>query len=92
MWMRVTHGSFDPAKADDVVKAMQDVNLAIRRRPGYHALQGGADRSGGTLVVVSTWESEEAANFPREALGDAFERVVALDIQLDPPAMYEVVE
>ena len=90
--MRVTRGSFDPAKADDVVKAMQDVNEAIRRRSGYRTLQGGVDRSGGTLVVATTWDSEEAANFQREALGDAFERVVALDVQLEPPALYEMVE
>jgi hypothetical protein len=42
-----------------------------------------------------TWESEQDANFPREALGDAFQlfqRLVALGVQLDPAAIYETTE
>ena len=55
-------------------------------------LQGGIDRKTGAIIVVSTWDSEQEANFPREALGDAFQRLVALGVQLDPAAIYETTE
>jgi hypothetical protein len=92
MYMRVTRGSCDPAIADDVVKATHAVSDQIRRQPGYQSLQGGVDRKAGAIIVVSTWDSEQAANFPREALGDAFQQLVALGVQLDPAAIYEATE
>jgi heme-degrading monooxygenase HmoA len=92
MYMRVTRGSCDPAIADDVVKATHAVSAQIRRQPGYQSLQGGVDRNSGAIIVVSTWDSEQEANFPREALGDAFQRLVALGVQLDPAAIYETTE
>jgi hypothetical protein len=89
--MRVTRGSFVPQgrRCREGNAGRQRRDQAAVRLPSS---PGGVDRSGGTLVVVSTWDNEEAANFPREALGDAFERVAALGVQLEPPAIYEVVE
>ena len=92
MYMRVTRGSCDPAIADDVVKATHAVSDQIRRQPGYQSLQGGIDRKTGAIIVVSTWDGEQEANFPREALGDAFQRLVVLGVQLDPVAVYETTE
>jgi hypothetical protein len=42
--------------------------------------------------ALSTWDSEQEANFPREALGDAIQQLVALGVQLDPAAIYETTE
>ncbi|NMI01297.1 hypothetical protein [Pseudonocardia acidicola] len=92
MHLRVTRGSFDPTKSDDVLKETQAVNAVITRRPGCQALQGGMDRKSGVLVVISTWDDGEAANFSRESLGEPFERMVALGVQFQPPEVYEAID
>jgi hypothetical protein len=63
----------------------------MRRLPGHRSFRAAIDRAGGTLVVVSTWESAGHARFPREVLGDALARGQALGIHLEPPEIYEVV-
>jgi hypothetical protein len=46
--------------------------------------------TGGQLVAVSTWDTEEHARWPRQALGDFVPRLQALGVQLDPPEFFEV--
>ena len=90
MHVRITRGRFDPARAEDVKDLTGDVAAAIKTLPGFVAYTGGLDRAAGTLVAISTWQDEEAANFSREQLGDVLSRILEL-AQLEAPDIYEVV-
>ena len=91
MYLRITRGHFDPARYDESVTLSQEVGDALSRLPGFVAYHGGGDRASGAVVAVSTWETEEQARFPREALGDVVARLLATGATLDPPEIYEVV-
>ncbi len=90
MYVRITRGRFDPARAADVERLTGEVADAIKGLPGFVAYQGGLDREAGTIVAISTWESESTVNFSREMLGEVISRVTEL-AQLEPPDIYEVV-
>ena len=91
MFVRVSHGSIDPARYDDVVALTDDFVAAFKRLPGFVAYQTGINRSTGAFVSIATWETAETANFSRDELGDVFERFVALGVSVDPPEVYEQV-
>lgn len=90
MHVRVTRGRFDPARAQDVQAVTDDVSAALKALPGFVSYTGGLNRAAGTLVAISTWQDEKAANFSREQLGGVLSRVVEL-AQLEAPEIYEVV-
>lgn len=50
------------------------------------------DRAAGKSIAVSTWDIEEHANFPHEALGSLLPRLQAMGHQTDPPEIYESAE
>ena len=90
MYLRITRGRFDPAKADQFVPLAREVNAAVQRLPGCQSMHMGVDRNAGRIAAVSTWDTEEHAQFSRETLGDVMTRIHALGTQLDPPEVYEV--
>ena len=91
MHLRITRGRFDPARDDESVALSQEVGDAIARLPGFVAYRGGGDRASGAVVAISTWETAEQARFPREALGDVVDRLLAAGARLESPEVYEVV-
>ncbi len=91
MYLRISRGRFDTSKYDELLGLAGDILTAVSSQPGFQSYHGGVNRAGGTLVAVSGWDSEEHANFPREALGAIMPRLQALSVQLEPADIYEVV-
>ena len=92
MYLRITRGHFDPAAADAIAALASDVTAAVTRLPGVQQIYQARDRSAGTLVVLSLWDTEEHARFSREELGDVLARLREQGVRLDPPEIYEVFE
>ena len=91
MYIRITHGRFDPAKYDQVAAVLPDVLAAIRRLPGLQTVQAGLDREAGKTVSVTTFDTLANAQFQRAAsLGPAFAALQTLGWQGDTPDIYEV--
>jgi hypothetical protein len=93
MYMRVTRARFaDPSKIDETTRQTgRDVAAAIRRQPGCQSFTGAVDRANGRAITVSTWDTEEHARWsPADVLGDIVSRLEALNVQTDPPEIYEV--
>jgi quinol monooxygenase YgiN len=92
MYMRISRGTFDPGSISEeqLTALIEGVADAIKKQPGFAAYQGGVNREAGTLVAVSTWQDEDSANFPREALGAIFPKIMELGVRLEAPDMYEV--
>ena len=42
-------------------------------------------------MAVTTWDGEDQARFPREALGDVVDRLYAAGAHLEPAEVYEIV-
>ncbi|MDQ6719205.1 MAG: antibiotic biosynthesis monooxygenase [Candidatus Dormibacteraeota bacterium] len=82
-------GTLDPAKYDELEGMLQDISPAVRAQPGCQSYLGATDRAAGKTVSVSTWDTEEHAKFPRDALGGIASRLQAIGLQLDPPEIYE---
>ena len=92
MYLRLTRARFDPALADQVVPLASEVRAAMRRLPGLQHNHQGIDRAAGTVAAVSVWDSEEHANFSREALGEPIGRLRALGVQFEEPEIYEIMD
>ncbi len=93
MYMRVVRSRFaDPSKIDEAIgQIASDVAAAYRRQPGYQSVTGAVDRASGRAIIVSTWDTEDHARWsPSDVLGDILPRLQALDVQTDPPDIYEV--
>ncbi|MBV9357235.1 MAG: hypothetical protein JO023_17125 [Chloroflexi bacterium] len=91
MYMRVTRTRLDPSRLDEALGQLgADLQAAISRLPGYQSYTVGVDRASGQNIAVSTWDTEEHARWPREAIGDIVARLQALGMQLDPPEFFEV--
>ncbi len=91
MYLRVTRARVDPARTDEVLPLSQATAAAMRRQPGFQGFYHGVDRSSGTSVVLSLWDTEEHARVSRAALGDIIPRLQALGVQMEPPEVYEIV-
>ena len=88
MYVRITRGRFQPERIDDVEALSSSIAEAIKTLPGFLGYQGGVDRNSSTIVAISNWEDRASAEFPRDKLGDVFDRVTAL-VQLEPAEIYE---
>jgi hypothetical protein len=91
MYLRITRGRFDPAKFEQIRPLADEVQAAAGRAPGLDRIYQAVDRAAGTVVAVSTYDTEANARFSREeTIGDLVGRLQALGVQLDPPEIYEV--
>jgi heme-degrading monooxygenase HmoA len=93
MYMRVVRSRFaDPSKIDEAIgQVASDVAAAYSRQPGYQSVTGGVDRTSGRAIIVSTWDTEDHARWsPPDVLGDIVSKLQALNVQTDPPEIYEV--
>jgi len=91
MYLRITRGRFDPAAADQVTPLVTEVSAAVERMPGFQHLYQARDLSGGSIVAVSLWDTEEHARFSREDLGEVITRLSERGVRMDPPEVFEVV-
>jgi hypothetical protein len=92
MYLRIARAHFDPSIYEEVVPVFQDLEGAMRQLPGLYLFVLGIDRETGTAVAVSTWDIEEHTEEAREVLGEPLERLLALEVRLDPLEVYEILE
>lgn len=91
MYMRISRGTFDPSMSEEQLTALTEgVADAVKSQPGFVSYQSGVNRQAGTLVAISTWQDENSANFPREALGAVMSQAMDLGVRLEAPEMYDV--
>jgi quinol monooxygenase YgiN len=90
VYIRVSNGSFDPSKYDELVALTEDVAARMKNLPGFVSYYGGSDERTGALVAISIWQTEETANFSRDALGDIITRLNDINARLEPATIYRV--
>ncbi len=94
MYLRITRVRFDPARYDDLLPLVREVNAAVQGMPGCQGLHTGSDRTGGKFAVVSRWDTLEQASFSRDtatSTADVVRRLQAIGAQIEPPEIYEAV-
>jgi hypothetical protein len=90
VYIRVSNGSFDPSRYDELVALTEDIAARLKSLPGFVSYYGGSDRQTGALVAITVWETEKTANFSRDALGDIFPRMTEINARLEPAKIYRV--
>jgi hypothetical protein len=87
MYMRVTRGGLDPARAAVYRRAADERLLpTLRELPGFWGVYGGVDAATGALCLMTLWETREQAAAPN-VLRPLLE---ALGVGLGTPEVYEV--
>jgi hypothetical protein len=65
MVVRISRAKFDPPKFDRInemlIRSQDNLIPSIRKLPGLVSYYAGIDHTSGTMVQVSVWKSEEAA-------------------------------
>ena len=92
MYLRLTRGRVDPARAADVLQIVPDVVAAIRALPGAQDVRVGVDRDSGRTLSLSTFDTREHAQFSRDRLGASLARLQALGWEPEAPEIYEATE
>jgi hypothetical protein len=92
MYLRLTRGRVDPARAAEVLQVVPDVVSAIRALPGAQDVRVGVDRASGRTLSLSTFDTREQAQFPRDRLGASLARLQALGWEPEAPEIYEATE
>ncbi|HWQ15688.1 MAG TPA: hypothetical protein VNL77_23005 [Roseiflexaceae bacterium] len=91
MFVRISHGRFNPASESDVQRIVEgQVIPVIQGLPGFQRYYGGVNRGAGTLVAVTVWDTEEHASFSRENLAGVMPALQAIGVTLEPPQIFEV--
>jgi quinol monooxygenase YgiN len=90
MYIRVIRGAFDPNRRDEVLALADDVVAAVSKLPGFHSYHGGINSDAGSHIIITTWQTEDAAHFAREALGEVIDRAQGAGLELEQPEFYEV--
>ena len=68
-----------------------ELQTALQQQPGFQGYYAAGDRTNGTVVAISLWDTQEHAQLDRAALGAVISRTQALGLQLEPAEVYEVV-
>jgi hypothetical protein len=89
MYLRVTRGRLDPAKSDEAARLVPAIVAAMQQLPGCQGVHVGVDRATGKSIAVSSFETQEQAQFPRERLSDALAPLMAIGWQAEAPEIYE---
>jgi hypothetical protein len=94
--IRISRGSFDPARLADVRRMQHDTGLflvpAIKRLGGLRSFYAGTSPSG-SIVQVSLWDSDAAAaqlNGLKEMAVDARHAAEAAGVQFSPIVHYPI--
>jgi hypothetical protein len=89
MYLRLTHGRFDPARYDDVIQIIPDILAAIRALPVVQDVRVGVDRATGRTLSLTTLETLEHAQFSRDRLSPSLARLRSLRWEPEAPEIYE---
>lgn len=63
MHLRITRGTVDPARIDELLALPDDVQAAYQQLPGFRTYTGGVDRRTGRVLAISGWDGAGAADF-----------------------------
>ena len=94
MHARLTRFEGSPERIDDAVRQSEDVWLPILREiDGFQGVNTLADRSTGTIVSITYWESEDAMRASEEKVSAVRKDVADAIAQRAQPTIehYEVV-
>ena len=96
MYLRIARMRFDPAQYDDawaLIEALvaEALVATLRQQPGFQGYYGAGDRTSGTAVAVSLWDTQEHAQLDRAVPDDFIPRAQALGLQFELAEVYEVV-
>ena len=65
MYVRISRGTFDLAKARDVIEMLraseEQLAPALKQLPGLHSYQTGVDAEHDTMIAISVWDTAEHA-------------------------------
>ena len=89
MYLRLTLGRFDPARYDEVIPLVPEIETSIRGLPGVQGVHIGINRTSGRTLSLSTFDTLDHAQFSRERLANALEPLQALGWEPDAPEIFE---
>lgn len=91
MYVRITTGSFDPAKEPEVQQLTDEKYIPLLRQlPGLHSYLGSIDRVAGRALAITVWDSLEHAQAALQAIGGLAGDIEAASLRLDPSQVFEV--
>ena len=92
MYFRTTTYAYNPAQADELLQ-LNDEHLIprLRQLPGFVSYTYGLDPATRRGVSITVWESLQAAEGFRTALGGMVQQFQAVGLVIDPSQVYAIV-
>jgi hypothetical protein len=96
MYVRLSRAYFEPARFEEIqrwlVESEKDLVPGIRKLAGLVKFHAGIDRSSGTMINVSVWDTLEHAEQMNafQPMIDAGNRFRRIGVRFDPIVNYEV--
>jgi hypothetical protein len=89
MFVRIVRSRLGPRFEVDP-QLTTSLAAAVKGLPGNQSFTGAIDRANSRAITISTWDTEQHANYSPAVLGEVQTRILAQGIQVDPPEVYEV--
>lgn len=91
MYIRITTGSFDPAKEQELQQLTDEKYIPLAQQlPGFHSYLSGLDRAAGRFVSLTVWDTlEHAEAFPTAVVALVLE-FVAASLRPEPTQVFAV--
>ena len=91
MYVRVTTGSFDPAKEPELQQLTDEKLIPLLQQlPGFHSYLGGVDRVAGRFVSITVWDNLDQAQAAPTAMRGLHGELEAASLRPDPAQVFEV--
>ena len=92
VFIRTTTYSYNPAQADELLQLNDDHLIPfLRQLPGFISYAYGLDAATQRGISITVWESREAAEGFRTAMGGMVQQFQAVGLRIDPSQVYGLV-
>jgi hypothetical protein len=92
MYMRVLRSHIDPAKVDELIPLVAEVEAVLKQLPGFQSYTPGIDRAKGQGCSFTVWDTQEHADRDYDELSALRDKLRAIGVERDSMEVFELIK